>query len=106
MRRRGSSRSRSAATANRPASSRSMPVETIDRWAGELNAEAARVRADGDNFFARLLAPTGDGRERLFAGMRHAAIGGGEGVGPMPPIAASRFFAIEPPRGPRVGCAL
>ena len=38
-----------------------MPVETIDRSAGELKAEAARVRADVDNFFARLLAPTGDG---------------------------------------------
>src|SRR3954469_18321604 len=106
MRRRGSSRSRSAATASRPASSRSMPVETIDRSAGELKAEAARVRADVDNFFARLLAPTGDGRERLFEAMRHAVIGGGKRLRPMLTIAASRLFAIDPERALRVGCAI
>src|SRR4051795_4677499 len=106
MRRRGSSRSHSAATASRPASSRSMPVETIDRSAGELKAEAARVRADVDNFFARLLAPTGDGRERLFEAMRHAAIGGGKRLRPLLTIAASRLFAIDPQRALRVGCAI
>src|SRR4051812_40748893 len=106
MRRRGLSRLRSAATANRPASSRSMPVETIDRSAGELKAEAARVRADVDNFFARLLAPTGDGRERLFEAMRHAVIGGGKRLRPMLTIAASRLFAIDPERALRVGCAI
>src|SRR3954447_26635502 len=106
MRRRGSSRSHSAATASRPASSRSMPVETIDRSASELKAEAARVRADVDNFFAKLLAPTGDGRERLFEAMRHAAIGGGKRLRPMLTIAASRLFAIDPVRALRVGCAI
>src|SRR3954451_16043779 len=106
MRRRGSSRLRSAAMASRPASSRSMPVETIDRSAGELKAEAARVRADVDNFFARLLAPTGDGRERLFEAMRHAVIGGGKRLRPMLTIAASRLFAIDPERALRVGCAI
>jgi farnesyl diphosphate synthase len=83
-----------------------MPVETIDRSAGELKAEAARVRADVDNFFARLLAPTGDGRERLFEAMRHAAIGGGKRLRPMLTIAASRLFAIDPQRALRVGCAI
>src|SRR5436305_11382326 len=106
MHRRGSSRSHSAATASRPASSRSMPVETLDRSAGELKAEAARVRADVDNFFARLLAPAGDGRERLFEAMRHAAIGGGKRLRPMLTIAASRLFAIDPHRALRVGCAI
>jgi farnesyl diphosphate synthase len=41
-----------------------MPVETIDRLAGLLDAEAARVSAEVDDFFARLLPPTDDGRER------------------------------------------
>src|SRR3954470_7997650 len=106
MHRRGSSRSHSAATASRPASSRSMPVETIDRSASELKAEAARVRADVDNFFARLMAPTGDGRERLYEAMRHAAIGGGKRLRPLLTIAASRLFAIDRERALRVGCAI
>src|SRR3954465_371344 len=83
-----------------------MPVETIDRSAGELKAEAARVRADVDNFFARLLAPTGDGRERLFDAMRHAALGGGKRLRPLLTIAASQLFAIDPRRALRVGCAI
>src|SRR5438045_9391328 len=83
-----------------------MPVETVDRLADQLKSEAARVRADVDNFFARLLAPTGDGRERLFEAMRHAAIGGGKRLRPMLTIAASRLFAIDPERALRVGCAI
>ena len=46
-----------------------MPVETIDRLAELLNAEAERARADVDAFFAKLLAPTGDSRDRLIAGV-------------------------------------
>src|SRR5256885_3121702 len=83
-----------------------MPVETVDRLADQLKSEAARVRADVDNFFARLLAATGDGRERLFEAMRHAAIGGGKRLRPMLTIAASRLFAIDPERALRVGCAI
>ena len=83
-----------------------MPVETIDRLAAELKAESARVRADVDNFFARLLAPTGDSRERLYEAMRHAAIGGGKRLRPLLTIAASRLFAIDAERALRVGCAI
>ena len=54
-----------------------MPVETVDRLALELDAEAANVRTDVDAFFSQTLALTGDSRERLFDAMRHAAIGGG-----------------------------
>ena len=72
-----------------------MPVETVDRLADQLKSEAARVRADIDNFFARLLAPTGDGRERLYEAMRHAAIGGGKRLRPLLTIAASQLFAID-----------
>ena len=83
-----------------------MPVETVDRLAQELEAEGRRVRADVDSFFARLLAPTGDKRERLFEAMRHAAIGGGKRLRPLVTVAASRLFAIDPARALRVGCAI
>jgi farnesyl diphosphate synthase len=83
-----------------------MPVETIDRLAQELDAEGRRVRADVDGFFAKLLAPTGDKRERLFEAMRHAAIGGGKRLRPLLTVAASRLFAIDRNRALRVGCAI
>src|SRR4051794_27432323 len=83
-----------------------MPVETIDRLAQELESEAARVRADVDSFFATLLAPTGDGRDRLYEAMRHAAIGGGKRLRPLLTIAASKLFAIDANRALRVGCAI
>ena len=83
-----------------------MPIETIDRLAKELDAEAAHVRADVDAFFARTLAPTGDNRERLFEAMRHAAIGGGKRLRPLLTVAASRLFAIDRNRAIRVGCAI
>ena len=83
-----------------------MPVETVDRLAQELDAEARRVRADIDSFFAKLLAPTGDTRERLFEGMRHAAIGGGKRLRPLLTVAASRLFAIDRSRALRVGGAI
>ena len=83
-----------------------MPVETVDRLAEELKAESANVRAEVDNFFATLLGPTGDSRERLYEAMRHAAIGGGKRLRPLLTIASSRLFAIDPVRALRVGCAI
>ena len=83
-----------------------MPVETIDRLQQELNAESERVRADVDSFFAKLLAPTGDSRERLYEAMRHAAIGGGKRLRPLLTLGASRLFAIDRRRAVRVGCAI
>jgi len=83
-----------------------MSVETVDRLSDELNAESARVRADVDAFFAQLLAPTGDSRDRLYEAMRHAAIGGGKRLRPLLTVAASRLFAIDRVRALRVGCAV
>jgi farnesyl diphosphate synthase len=83
-----------------------MPVETVDCLAQELEAAARQVRADVDCFFATHLAPTGDGRERLYEAMRHAAVGGGKRLRPLLTIAASRLFAIDPARALRVGCAI
>ena len=83
-----------------------MPVETIDRLRSELEAESARVASEVDDFFARLLPRTDDSRERLYAAMRHAAIGGGKRLRPLLTIAASQLFAIARERALRVGCAI
>lgn len=83
-----------------------MPVETVDRLAQELDAEARRVRVEVDSFFAGVLAPTSDNRERLFQAMRHAAIGGGKRLRPLLTVAASRLFSIDSRRALRVGCAI
>src|SRR3954469_2485982 len=83
-----------------------MPVETVDRLAGELNTKRARVPAHVDTLRAHLPAPPGDGRDRLYEAMRHAAIGGGKRLRPLLTIAASRLFAIDRERALRVGCAI
>ena len=83
-----------------------MPVETIDRLAGELQEEARRVSAEVDSFFARLLEPTGDSRERLYEAMRHAAIGGGKRLRPLLTIAASRLFGIGDEQALRIAAAI
>jgi len=83
-----------------------MPVETTDRLAQLLEDEALRVRTEVDSFFSAFLAPTGDGRERLYEAMRHAAIGGGKRLRPMLTVAAARLFAIDTMRALRVGCAI
>ena len=83
-----------------------MPVETVDRLAEELKVEGARVRSEVDKFFATLLAPTGDTRDRLYEAMRHAAVGGGKRLRPLLTVAASRLFAIDSQRALRVGSAI
>jgi farnesyl diphosphate synthase len=83
-----------------------MPVEAADRLAEVLKAEAERVRAEVDDFFVKLLAPAGDGRDRLYEAMRHAAVGGGKRLRPLLTIASSRLFAIDRRRGLRTGCAI
>jgi farnesyl diphosphate synthase len=83
-----------------------MPVETIDRARSEFDEEANRVCGDLDAFFARLLANTGDGRDRLYQAMRHAAIGGGKRLRPLLTAAAAKLFAIDSDRALRVGAAI
>jgi len=83
-----------------------MPVEAIDRLSVMLDAEATRVSTEVDDFFARLLPPTGDTRERLYDAMRHAAIGGGKRLRPLLTIAAAQMFPIDRERALRVGCAI
>ena len=83
-----------------------MPLETIDRAATMIEAEAAGVSADVDHFFVGILADPGDGRSRLYAAMRHAAIGGGKRLRPLLVIAAARLFAIDRQCALRAGCAI
>ena len=83
-----------------------MPVETLDRLAGLLDAEATGVTAEVDDFFDRLLPPADDNRERLYDAMRHAAIGGGKRLRPLLTVAAAKLFAIARERALRVGCAI
>jgi len=83
-----------------------MPVETIDRVDPDLKSESARVSADIDDFFSRLLKPSGDGRDRLFEAMRHASIGGGKRLRPILTMASSRLFAIDGERALRVAAAI
>jgi len=83
-----------------------MPVELVDRLAGELKAETARVTADVDSFFTKLLTPPGDRRDPLYAAMRHSAIGGGKRLRPMLAVATARLFAIDRERALRAGCAI
>jgi farnesyl diphosphate synthase len=83
-----------------------MPIEVIEGGRLDLEAESDRVSARLDDFFARLLAPPGDSRERLFSAMRHAAIGGGKRLRPMLTIAASRLFGLSEEQALRVAAAI
>ncbi|MFL6733907.1 MAG: polyprenyl synthetase family protein [Sphingomicrobium sp.] len=83
-----------------------MPIETIDRLEAELEIESSRVCADVDAFFSELLTPPGDGRDRLYAAMRHAAVGGGKRLRPLLTVAACQLFAMDRARAIRVGTAI
>ena len=83
-----------------------MPVETVDRSRLALEAETARVSRALDSFFTHLLAPPQDGRDTLYAAMRHAAIGGGKRLRPLLTVAAARLFGIDSDRALRVGAAV
>ena len=83
-----------------------MPVEIVDGTRLDLEAEADRVSAALDDFFSRLLESPGDSRERLFAAMRHAAVGGGKRLRPLLTVAASRMFGIDDEQSLRVAAAI
>jgi farnesyl diphosphate synthase len=74
--------------------------------AGDLHATVARVSAAVDRLFAHHLADPGDGRDRLFAAMRHAGIGGGKRLRPLLTVAAGRLFGLDEDRAIRAGAAV
>lgn len=83
-----------------------MSVEIVDGSRLDLEAEADRVSHEVDDFFTRLLVSPNDSRERLYAAMRHAAIGGGKRLRPLLTIAASRLFGIKDEEAIRVAAAI
>ena len=83
-----------------------MPLETLDRARADLDNEAGRVASEIDALFGGLLVARDDGRETLFAAMRHAAIGGGKRLRPLLTVASARLFGIDRERALRVGAAI
>ncbi len=59
-----------------------------------------------DQRFDRLLPVPTDGRARLFAGMRHAVIGGGKRMRPLLVVAACDLFHVDRERALRVAVAI
>jgi farnesyl diphosphate synthase len=59
-----------------------------------------------DQRFDRLLPVPADGRARLFAGMRHAVIGGGKRMRPLLVVAACDLFHVDRERALRVALAI
>ena len=84
---------------------RSMATEAMDR-AIDLDAEARAVSDEVDGLFRRLLALPGDGRDRLYSAMAHAAIGGGKRLRPLLTVATARLFNIDRDRAVRAGAAI
>jgi len=82
-----------------------MPVETIDAVA-DLLSEAGRVSAEVDDLFQELLIGHSDGRDQLYAAMRHAAIGGGKRLRPLLAVATAQLFGIDRQRALRTGAAI
>lgn len=83
-----------------------MSIEIVDGPRLDLEAEAERVSRQVDDFFSRLLAPPGDSRDRLYAAMRHAAIGGGKRLRPLLTVAASQLFGIDEEQALRAAAAI
>ena len=83
-----------------------MSTKIMDRTSLDFDQESLRVAGAVDALFSQLLAPPGDPRDRLFAAMRHAAIGGGKKLRPLIVVAASRLFAIDEERAVRVGASI
>ncbi len=83
-----------------------MSVELVTRPGIDLTAEARVVSNAVDQLFAGLLESKGDGRDELYAAMRHAAIGGGKRLRPLLTVAAARLFAIDEERALRAGTAV
>ena len=72
----------------------------------DLQSEAARIAGLVDDVFALYLHDPGDGRDRLFAAMRYAGIGGGKRLRPLLTVATARLFGIDEHRAVRAGAAI
>lgn len=71
-----------------------------------LQDALTQVAAEVDAEFDRLLALPGDARDRLYAAMRHAAIGGGKRLRPLLVTATASLFHVDRDVALRVGTAV
>ncbi len=71
-----------------------------------LTFELARIAQDIDSRFDVLLTPPDDSRRRLYAAMRHAAIGGGKRLRPLLVCASAQLFAVDPECAMRAALAV
>ncbi len=71
-----------------------------------LKTAMDRIADDMDQLFDRLLAEPADPRRKLYAAMRHAAIGGGKRLRPLLVRAAADLFHVDRVPALRVGAAI
>ena len=71
-----------------------------------LQDSLAQIAADIDHEFDVLLTLPGDARDRLYAAMRHAAIGGGKRLRPLLVAATGALFHVDRAVALRVGTAV
>ncbi len=71
-----------------------------------LHDSLTQIAADIDREFDALLKLPGDARDRLYAAMRHAAIGGGKRLRPLLVTATAALFHVDRAVAVRVGTAV
>lgn len=71
-----------------------------------LRDSLTQIAADIDQEFDALLKLPGDARDRLYAAMRHAAIGGGKRLRPLLVTATAALFHVDRAVAVRVGTAV
>ena len=71
-----------------------------------LHDSLTQIAADIDQEFDALLKLPGDARDRLYAAMRHAAIGGGKRLRPLLVTATAALFHVDHAVALRVGTAV
>jgi farnesyl diphosphate synthase len=71
-----------------------------------LQDALSHIAADVDQEFDTLLTLPGDARDRLYAAMRHATIGGGKRLRPLLVTATAALFHVDRKTALRVGTAV
>jgi farnesyl diphosphate synthase len=83
-----------------------MTIVPPSRPSSLLADSLAQIAVDIDREFDVLLQLPGDARDRLYAAMRHAAIGGGKRLRPLLVTATAALFHVDRPVALRVGTAV
>jgi len=83
-----------------------MSVMSLASSPSLLHNSLTQIAADIDQEFDALLKLPGDARDRLYAAMRHAAIGGGKRLRPLLVTATAALFHVDRAVAVRVGTAV